>query len=257
LAAGAGTRLAPITDSVPKPLCPVATQPLVDLALARLATIDVEPAVNVHHHHEQLRAWIGDRAHVSHEHPVALGTAGALGRLRDWIDGRAVAVVNADTWCPGGLESLVDGWDGDSVRVCVPGGGAFGPSSAIVGTLLPWRVLRHLEAEPTGLYEVVWGLEHGAGRLEVVAHDGPWIDCGRPADLLEANLLALGGRTVVGVSAAVTGTADTSAISNGAVVAGSVTDTVVFPDAQVAADEVLVRCIRWLDGHGVGQTVQL
>ena len=49
LAAGAGTRLRPLTDELPKALCPVGGVPLVDLALDRLASLGIRAcAVNVH-----------------------------------------------------------------------------------------------------------------------------------------------------------------------------------------------------------------
>ncbi|OWY62614.1 hypothetical protein B7486_57495, partial [cyanobacterium TDX16] len=49
LAAGAGQRLRPLTRLRPKPLCPVAHVPLVDLGLDRVAPHVGEVAVNVHH----------------------------------------------------------------------------------------------------------------------------------------------------------------------------------------------------------------
>ena len=62
-------------------------------------------AVNVHHHADQLTAHVAGRAHVSHEAPEALGTAGAVAHLRDWLDGRPVLVVNGDTWSTSGTSS--------------------------------------------------------------------------------------------------------------------------------------------------------
>lgn len=256
LAAGAGTRLAPITDTIPKPLCTVATDTLLDLALGRLATVDADPAINVHHHAGLLRSSLGDRARVVHEVREPLGTAGAIANLRPFIDGRPVAVVNGDTWCPGGLEPLVEGWDGERVRVFVPGGGDFGPRSPIVGTLLPWRIVRELKATPSGLYEVVWRDEHAADRLEVVRYDGPWVDCGTPADLLEANLAALGHGSAAHRHASVTGSITRTAVGADALVWGEVTDSVLLPGAVVDADEVLRRVIRWV-AAGEQQTLQL
>ena len=48
LAAGAGTRLRPLTDERPKAMCPVGNVPLVDHALARVAPYAGSLAVNVH-----------------------------------------------------------------------------------------------------------------------------------------------------------------------------------------------------------------
>src|SRR5215210_2189123 len=92
LAAGAGTRLAPLTRVRPKALCPVGDRPLVDHALGRVeAVVGTGPdrvAVNAHAYADQLAAHVAGRAFVSVEQPVALGTAGALAHLRPWLDGR-------------------------------------------------------------------------------------------------------------------------------------------------------------------------
>src|SRR5215213_11115083 len=143
LAAGAGTRLAPLTGVRPKALCPVGGRPLVDPALDRVeAVVGAGPervAVNVHAHREQLEAHVGARAFVSVEEPEALGTAGAVARLRPWLDGRPVLVVNADAWAPGDLGPLVEGWDGERVRVLVASDPSLplGRATRVLGSLLP------------------------------------------------------------------------------------------------------------------------
>src|SRR4051794_23879900 len=98
LAAGAGSRLRPLTRFPPKPLCPVAGVPLLDGNLARVAAVvgsgPEHVAVNAHHHANQLAAHVAGRAHLSVEEPEALGTAGAVAHLRPWLAGRPVLVVN-------------------------------------------------------------------------------------------------------------------------------------------------------------------
>lgn len=101
LAAGAGTRLRPLTLVRPKALCPVGNVALLDHALARLRPHVTDVAVNANHHADQIAAHVGDRVHLSIEQPGALGTAGALGQLRDWIAGRDVLLVNADAHLEG------------------------------------------------------------------------------------------------------------------------------------------------------------
>lgn len=229
----------PLTLDRPKVLCPVGGRPLIDHAIDRLRLVTGDVAVNVHRSQptlrEHLRALQDPPITVSMEDGARLGTAGPLGALRDWIDGRAVVLVNGDTWCPGGTDELVRGWDGESIRILVPGDAPFGPSARIAGALMAWNDVRRLEPVPSGLYEVLWRDADAEGRIETVHHHGPFVDCAGPADYLEANLQAAG----------------TSVIGAGAHVEGTVEDSVVWPGARVYANEHLVRAIRTDTGRTV------
>lgn len=247
LAAGAGTRLRPLTRLRPKALCPVGNVPLLDLALARLAPACSGLVVNVHHGRALVEAHLATRpdVHLSIEEERPLGTAGALGFLRDRLDGRPVLVVNADTWCRADLVAFVAGWDGERVRVLVHEGG-FGPGARIAASLLPWSEVRRFEPVPAGLYERCWAPAHAAGRLEVAVYRGPFVDCGTPSSYLRANLLAAAeaGGSIVDPSATVTGEVESSVVGPGAVVAGRLRSTVVWDGVEVAAREVLERAVR-------------
>ena len=229
LAAGRGTRLRPLTRLRPKALCPVANVPLVDLALERVRPATSALAVNLHHGRRTLDAHLPDDVHRSMEAEGALGTAGALGRLRPWIDGRGTLVVNADAWCPGSLAPFAEGWDGERIRLLLVGDDELHPTSQVAGALMPWSDVEALAAEPSGLYEVSWRAARAAGRVEVVRHDGEFVDCGTPLQYLTANLLASGGDSVVEAGARVEGTLD---------------QCVVWSDAEVHANEHLTRSIR-------------
>jgi N-acetyl-alpha-D-muramate 1-phosphate uridylyltransferase len=233
LAAGAGTRLHPLTYVRPKALCPVDNVALVDHALERVSAVTgagpAAVAVNLHHRPEQLAAHVDGRAWLSHEERGALGTAGALGFARDWIAGRAVLAVNADAWCRADLQALVDGWDGERIRLGLIGDRSLEPTSQIVASLMPWSVVSRLQPEPTGLYERVWRAAAVEGQVEVVPFDCPFVDCGTPADYLRANLLASGGRSVV---------------SPDADMRGEVMRSVVWDTGHVAPEEQLVDAIR-------------
>lgn len=237
LAAGAGTRLRPLTRFRPKPLCPVGDVTLLDGNLARVTAVVGDGAgrvaVNAHHHVDQVAAAIGGRAHLSVEEPEALGTAGAVAHLRDWLDGRPVLAVNADSWTPIELGPLVEGWDGERVRVLVAGPARLVDGVGILGSLLPPGVVAGLPHRPAGLYEACWRPLLEEGRLEVVGAEGPFVACDRPRDYLAANLAWSGGASVVGA---------------GAVVEGDLVRSVVWPGAVVPAGEVLVDAIR-LDDH--------
>jgi mannose-1-phosphate guanylyltransferase/MurNAc alpha-1-phosphate uridylyltransferase len=251
LAAGAGVRLAPLTFERPKALCPVANRALVDLAVERMQRATPLVAVNVHHGREAMLEHLAAQpeVHVSIEEDRALGTAGAIGHLRDWIDGRGALVVNADAWCEPDLAAFVAGWDGERVRVLVAGAAELGPRSRIVASLLPASASRPLAAEPSGLYEVCWRGAQAQGRLEAVGYGGPFVDCGTPADYLQANLLALwrmGTAAVVAPDARVgpLATVTDGVVGAGAVVEGHVHASVVWPGAEVAAGERLGRAVR-------------
>jgi MurNAc alpha-1-phosphate uridylyltransferase len=278
LAAGRGSRLAPLTAELPKALCPVGGTALVDLAIDRCVAVrwgqppEVSPdpadvardpldvVVNTHHHAELLHRHLAARGANgevplsagpdgwrhgggnglvrlwwSWERQEALGTAGAIGRLRPWLDGRGLLVVNADAWTDAPLGPLVEGWRGDSVRVLVANG-EFGPRASVAGSLLPWSEIAGLEPEPSGLFEMVWDRHHRAGTLEVVSVPARFIDCGTPGDYLRANLAATGGSPSVGTGARVLGTVNRS---------------VVWPGAIVDASEHLVDAIRTTAGQTV------
>ena len=214
LAAGAGTRLAPLTRSRPKVLCPVGDRALLDHALDALLPAVTEAAVNAHHHAEQVRAHVerriddGDPLHLSHEQQRALGTAGAIGALRGWLAGRSALIVNADTVHDARLARFAADWDGASVRVLTPTPLPFGPRSGVVASILPWDLAVEIPAEPAGLWERVWAGALAEGRLEAVHHDGRAVDCATPADYLRANLELSGGESVIGEGAVVEGLVD-------------------------------------------------
>jgi N-acetyl-alpha-D-muramate 1-phosphate uridylyltransferase len=239
LAAGAGTRLRPLTDLRPKALCPVATVPLLDHALSRLDPLVEAVAVNAHHLSGQVVAHVGAPAHVSVEVGEALGTAGALGALRPWLDGREVLVTNADAYLPAGLGSFVEGWDGDRSRLLCASVEAPGdfpsvrPGLRYVGAcLLGSSAVCRLRPEPSGLYEVLWrdqlpGLD--LVTLEDVGLPPVAFDCGTVAEYLAANLYASGGASV---------------IDPASVVEGTVQRCVVWDGAYVAPDEQLADAVR-------------
>jgi N-acetyl-alpha-D-muramate 1-phosphate uridylyltransferase len=219
-------------------MCPVGDRPLVDHAVDRVARHvpgNGSIAVNVHHRRDLLEAHLAPLGvHVSVEEPEALGTAGALGQLREWLDGRDVLVTNADAWLPADLDALVGGWDRTRVRLLGVEDrdhGDFGDLRYCGASLHPWSAVAEFAAVPSGLYEMCWAERWAAGTLDLVRHDGPFVDCGTAADYLRANLLASGGGPVIGAGAS---------IGRGAVLER----TVVWPGAEVAPGEVLVDAIR-------------
>jgi len=244
LAAGEGRRLRPLTDLRPKPLCPVVDTTLLDLALDRVGAV-VGPgaiAVNAHHLADQIVAHVGDRAQLSIEQPEALGTAGAVGAIRDWLDGRDLLIANGDVCFdePPDVVDLVKGWDRKRPRLLVvedrdrpdfEGRWRFAGVS-----LLPAATAAQLTAEPSGLFEMVWR----DASLDLVPTDTAYIDCADPSSYLRANLMLSGGNSVIGT---------------GATIDGSIERCVVWPGAEVRAGERLVEVVRARTASGEALTV--
>ncbi|GAA1856429.1 nucleotidyltransferase family protein [Asanoa iriomotensis] len=253
LAAGEGQRLRPLTELLPKALCPVGNVPLLDRALDLVCGFGLDGpadvAVNASYLGDQVVAHTGERAHLSVEPDHPLGTSGGLGNLREWVGGRGVLVANADAYLAGGdPRALLDGWDGETVRLLgqavrdTSRPGLFSGHRFAGLSLLPWRRVRDLDAAPAELVRTVWRPAEAAGELEVVAFDGVFFDTGTPRDYLAANLHAAGGDNLV--AGTVTGRCVRSVVGAGATVAGDVVDSVVWPGAVVAAGEHLDHAIR-------------
>jgi NDP-sugar pyrophosphorylase family protein len=78
LAAGAGTRLRPLTEVLPKPLAPVGGRPVAARLLAQLAGLDLDAvALNLHHGADLIERVLGPGPVYLREHWLR-GTAGAL-----------------------------------------------------------------------------------------------------------------------------------------------------------------------------------
>ena len=113
LAAGYGTRLAPLTDHVPKPLLPVGGRTLLDHALEALGRAGCRRCgVNTHHLSELIAAQVAgrtdaDRIMLFHE-PEILGTGGALDGAREFLgQGPDFLLHNGDVRCDVDLGALL------------------------------------------------------------------------------------------------------------------------------------------------------
>ena len=114
LAAGIGSRLRPITDTIPKCMVVIDDKPLLDIWLDAFhhAGID-EVLVNLHHlpdvvrHH--LAARNGPPTVRAVFEPELLGSAGTLAVNRQWVDGEEMFLAcNADNLTDFNLRSLID-----------------------------------------------------------------------------------------------------------------------------------------------------
>lgn len=103
LAAGFGTRLRPLTDTVPKPLIEVGGRSLLARHLERISRVGFSDVwINLHHLPSKIKDFVGDGARWSLKvnfsfEPEILDTGGALGALRDPLQSGSVLVINADS----------------------------------------------------------------------------------------------------------------------------------------------------------------
>ena len=113
LAAGVGSRLRPITDTIPKCMVAIDGQPLLDIWLDALDRAGVdEVLVNLHHLPDVVRRHIAARTRPpavrTFFEPELLGSAGTLIANREWVDGEELFLAcYADNLTDFDLRSLV------------------------------------------------------------------------------------------------------------------------------------------------------
>lgn len=103
LAAGFGTRLRPLTNTLPKALVPVAGRPLIEYGLLFLRSQGItEVVINLHHLGDQIRTALGDgslygmRIIYSPEDPI-LEAGGGIKQAQPFLEGDTFVVLNCDT----------------------------------------------------------------------------------------------------------------------------------------------------------------
>lgn len=106
LAAGLGTRMRPITDTIPKPLVRIARRPMIDYVIDVLVEAGVETiAVNVHHHADQMVAHLEARKDarilISDEREQLMNSGGGLAKGLKLLEPGPVLVMNADLFWVG------------------------------------------------------------------------------------------------------------------------------------------------------------
>ena len=114
LCAGYGTRLGALTRDTPKPMLPIAGEPLLAWTLRYLSAYGfTDIAINLHYRPESIKTYFKDgsafgvRIHYSLEE-VLLGTAGALKRLEAYLrDSEDFLVLYGDLLIDQDLQAMV------------------------------------------------------------------------------------------------------------------------------------------------------
>jgi MurNAc alpha-1-phosphate uridylyltransferase len=216
LAAGLGTRMRPITDTMPKPLVEIGGRTLLDHAIDRLALVGVgRVVVNVHYMAEMVEARLAEREQpriaISREKELLEtggGVAHALPLLGDWF-----FVVNSDVlwldskdYALARLAATFDPRTMDAILLLqrtVTAVGYEGSGDYFLDTLGTPRRRREREIAPylftgvqllhrrlfDGIEEPRFSLNRiydraeAGGRLHGIVHDGEWYHVGTPEGL--------------------------------------------------------------------------
>jgi mannose-1-phosphate guanylyltransferase len=113
LAGGLGTRLRPLTDTVPKCLVPIAGRPLLSYWFSLLERDGfAEVLVNLHHLPQQVREYVGSVSSplrvTLFDEPRLLGSAGTVRANREWVaDGDPFLIAYADNLTDADLSGLM------------------------------------------------------------------------------------------------------------------------------------------------------
>lgn len=208
LAAGFGTRLRPITHTLPKPMVPLCNRPLIAWAVESFHAAGVrELIVNLHHLPHAIETYLRTTyGHVefSYEEQI-LGTGGAIRRVRPLLaDDEAFYLVNGDTvqfprWSElraalgDNLAALTLRHPPDNDRftpvyldrgqVTGFGKGTGQPLMFAGSHLISTRIFDSLpEVEEFGIVDRVYQplLDGGRERIAGIVDDGLWFDIGTP-----------------------------------------------------------------------------
>jgi len=113
MAAGAGTRLRPLTQDVPKPMVTIANRPVLQYTIENLKRYGItEIILNLHNHPDQIRHYFGDGSkwgvslQYSYE-PKLLGTAGGVKNVEAFLKQGTFIVLSGDGLTTINLKNLL------------------------------------------------------------------------------------------------------------------------------------------------------
>jgi glucose-1-phosphate thymidylyltransferase len=230
LAAGQGTRLRPVTLTMPKPLVPVANKPLIVYAIDVLKNAGLkEIGIVVHDLSSPIVDVLGDGADLGVKLDYIVqteqkGLAHAIGLARDFVAGEPFCVYLGDNIFQDKMTQVISNFtasDAEAViGLCeVPDPTRFGiaeihdgqitrvvekpkdpPSNLAIAGVYLFRSSVFAAIDQTPLswrneYEITDAIQlliASKQRVDAYPIQGWWIDAGKPDSIMEANQLVLG-----------------------------------------------------------------
>ncbi|WP_380055869.1 nucleotidyltransferase family protein [Falsihalocynthiibacter sp. SS001] len=211
--AGKGTRMAPLTDTMPKPMIPVNGKPLADYAYALAQQEKLRTVMNIHYLPDQLVAHFQDTNVIfSDERDELLETGGGLRKALPLLGDDAVFTLNSDVvWSgPNPLSVLRAEWDPDKMDALLlllpveqalgrSGQGDFscletgqitrgGPLLYTGAQIIKTHRLSEIPETAFSL-NLYWNLLMKSGRVFGHRYSGKWCDVGQPESLPIAEAL--------------------------------------------------------------------
>ena len=221
LAAGLGTRMRPITDTIPKPLVKVAGKTLLDHALDALAQSAIETCVvNIHYLADMIEDHLKNRQTprivISDERAQLMNSGGGVKFGAHHLSDAAFILLNADSfWKDRGrnnLDALIGAWRPDEMDMLMllsrhddaigfDGAGDFfmdddrrlrrradAPTApyAYAGALIAKPDLYRSVEEEAFNMNILFDEAIAKGRLFGVVLDGLWLHVGTPSAIEDA-----------------------------------------------------------------------
>lgn len=210
LAAGKGTRLAPLTDTTPKPLLPVKGIPLILRIIEKLRLAGVgEVVVNTYHLGNQIEALLGDGAALGvsvtySREQTLLETGGGIKAALPLLADDTFILCNADIYSDFAVENLPKRLLPEDlahlVLVPTPPSRKTGDFSYAQGrvaarggdfvysgiAMLHRQLFRDSPDGPFSLRDLLFHAT-AQGRVSAQVHYGLWSDIGTPQDYAAAN----------------------------------------------------------------------
>lgn len=227
LVGGRGTRLRPLTYTVPKPLICFCNKPILKYQIEKLVKAGINEIILALNYHSELiieevekyQEEFGIRIIYSKEE-IPLGTAGPLALARDHLENASFFVLNSDIACNVNLKNMIDEYmKTDALGTILTYEvedptryGLINLEEGVIKSFLekptkidgtgPWiinagiyilshKVLENIELRETSIETEIFPELARKGVLTTFKLNGYWMDIGQPADYLKGQKLAI------------------------------------------------------------------